>query len=320
VDTLSSIKIFQQVVESGSFVGAAARLSLSTAATSKHVMHLERRLGARLLNRGGSRSLSLTEPGRVYFERCKGILAELEEAELEVGSLHDAPRGTLRVTCPSWSGTRRVAELLADYRRRYPEVVLDIAFEDRLVDVVAEGYDLALRVTTDQTPGGLVARPLGPVPFVIAASADYLKRRGVPKSPEDLADHDCVIVGKENSWHLAGTHGALEVPARVVLRFRSMNVGVAHAACAGVGLALLPWMMFDDPMFRGKLRAVLSDYPLRQPNLYAIHVSRRHVPPKIRTFVDHVAAHMARGQRPTRFEPLVADTGKWRRYRDGDRA
>jgi hypothetical protein len=164
------------------------------------------------------------------------------------------------------------------------------------VDVVAEGYDLALRVTTDHIPGDLIARRLGPVPSVIAASADYLKRRGVPKSPEDLADHDCLIVGKEHSWRFTGPHGVLEVPARVVLRFRSMNVGVAHAACAGVGLALLPCVMFEEPMFRGKLRSVLSDYPLGQPNLYAIYVSRRHVPPKIRTFVDHVAAHMARAR------------------------
>jgi len=192
---LNSIKIFRQVVESGSFVGAAERLSLSTAATSKHVMHLERRLGARLLNRGRSRRVSLTEPGRVYFERCKGILAELEAAELEVGSFHGAPRGTLRVTCPSWAGTRGIAELLADYRRGYPEVVLDIAFEDRLVDIIAEGYDLALRVTTDHIPGDLIARPLGPVPFVIAASGEYLKRRGETKSPEDLADQRSPVRG-----------------------------------------------------------------------------------------------------------------------------
>jgi len=281
------MKVFRQVVESGSFVGAAERLSLSTAMTSKHLMHLEKHLGTRLLNRS-SRSLSLTESGKLFFERCKGILEEMEEAESAVGSVSGVPRGTLRVSLPSWGATRLVVELVATYRQRYPEVVLDLSFEDRLVDLIEEGYDLAIRATLDQPPAGLIARPLRSMPFVIAASKDYVKRCGVPKSPGDLAQHDCIMIGNGQSWLLTGPNGDIEAPARVVLRFGSMTVAVAHAVCTGIGLAPLPRILFEDPMFRDSLCPVLTEHPIRHPHLYAIYVSRKHLPLKIRTFVDHL--------------------------------
>jgi len=287
MDTLLSMKVFRQVVESGSFVGAAERLSLSTAMTSKHLMHLERHLQTRLLNRS-SRSLSLTESGKLFFERCKVILEEMEEAETAVGSVSGVPRGTLRVSLPSWAATQGMAELVATYRQRYPEVVPDLSFEDRLVDLIEEGYDLALRATLDQPPAGLIARPLRPMPFVIAASKDYAKRCGVPKSPEDLAQHDCIMIGNGTSWRLSGPNGDIEVPARVVLRFGSISIAVAHAVCTGIGLASLPRILFEDPMFRDLLCPVLTKHPLRQLHLYAIYVSRKHLPLKIRTFVDHL--------------------------------
>jgi len=281
------MKVFRQVVESGSFVGAAERLSLSTAMTSKHLMHLEKHLGTRLLNRS-SRSLSLTESGKLFFERCKGILEEMEDAESAVGSVSGVPRGTLRVSLPSWGATRLVVELVATYRQRYPEVVLDLSFEDRLVDLIEEGYDLAIRATLDQPPAGLIARPLRSMPFVIAASKDYVKRCGVPKSPGDLAQHDCIMIGNGQSWLLTGPNGDIEAPARVVLRFGSMTVAVAHAVCTGIGLAPLPRILFEDPMFRDSLCPVLTEHPIRHPHLYAIYVSRKHLPLKIRTFVDHL--------------------------------
>jgi DNA-binding transcriptional LysR family regulator len=287
MNTLLSMKVFRQVVESGSFVGAAARLSLSTAMTSKRLMLLEKHLGTRLLNRS-THSLSLTESGKLFFERCKVILEEVEEAELAVGSVSGVPRGTLRVTAPSWAATRQVVDLVATYRQRYPEVVVDISFEDRFVDLIEEGYDLAIRATSDAPPAGLIARPLRPMPFVIAASRSYLKRYGVPQSPQDLAQHDSIMVGNGQSWHFTGSHGNLEIPARIVLRFGSMSVAVAHAVCAGVGLAPLPRTMFEDPMFKEALCPVLTKYPLRHPHLYAIYVSRKHLPLKIRTFVDQL--------------------------------
>src|SRR6267142_50921 len=245
MDTLLSMKVFRQVIESGTFVGAAERLSLSTAMTSKHLMHLEKHLGTRLLNRS-SRSLSLTESGKLFFERCKVILEDMEEAESVVGSVSGVPRGTLRVSLPSWTATRQLVEFVATYRQRYPEVVLDLSFEDRVVDIIEEGYDLAIRATLDQPPAGLIARPLRPMPFDIEASA------------------------------------------RVVLRFGSMTVAVAHAVCTGIGLAPLPRILFEDSMFRDSLCPVLTQHPLRHPDIYAIYVSRKQLPLKIRTFVDHV--------------------------------
>jgi DNA-binding transcriptional LysR family regulator len=288
MDTLLSMKVFRQVVESGSFVGAAERLSLSTAMTSKHLMHLEKHLGTRLLHRS-SRSLSLTESGKLFFERCKGILDEVEEAELVAGSVSGVPRGTLRVTAPSWAATRGMLDMVAAYRQRYPEVVVDISFEDRFVDLIEEGYDLALRATADPLPAGLIARPLRPMPFIIAASKEYLQRCGVPQFPEDLAQHDCVMIGNGHSWHLTGPNGNIDIPARVVLRVgSSMSIAVAHAVCTGIGLAPLPRMVFEEPMFKDVLRPVLVEHPLRHPHLYAIYVSRKHLPLKVRTFVDQL--------------------------------
>ena len=286
MDTLTSIKVFRHVVESGSFVAASERMDLSTAMVSKHVMHIEKRLGTRLLNRN-SRALSLTEPGRVYFERCKTILDDLEQTELELGSLRVVSRGTLRITCPSWFASRRMADLLVQFREQYPEIVVDVSFEDRLVDLVEEGYDVALRVTGSQEslPAGLIARAARSLPRYVAASREYLKRYGGPKCPEDLAHHDCIAVGDMDSWVIKAAARKIEVPARIVLRYRSLG-GAANAVAAGAGLAPLPDTFFVDPVFKDVLLPVLLDYPLESPTIYVVYVSRKYLPLKIRTFVD----------------------------------
>jgi DNA-binding transcriptional LysR family regulator len=287
VDTLSSIKVFRQVVESGSFIAAAERVELSTAMVSKHVMHIEKRLGIRLLNRN-SRTLSLTEPGRLYYERCKTILDDLEATELELGTLSTVPRGTLRITAPSWvGGARRFAMVLAEYRRRYPQIIVDASFEDRIVDLVDEGYDLALRVARgpDALAPGLVARPLTPATFYLAASHEYLERKGVPKSLEDIAQHEFVAIGNLNALPLTSPAGVVEVPVPVVLRYRSM-AGVANAVAAGIGIAPLPAIYFEDPVFRDTLIPVLSQYPMREATIYMAYVSRKYLSLKIRTFID----------------------------------
>ena len=298
MDTLTSIKVFRQVVESGSFVAAGERLDVSTAMVSKHVMHIEQRLGVRLLNRN-SRTLSLTEPGRVYFERCKTVLDDLEDTELELGSLNRAPRGTLRISSPGWAaGQQRFADYLAEYRRRYPEVVVDVSFEDRMVDLVEEGYDLALRLTSsDALSPSLIARPVRPVTYFLAASTDYIKRNGVPKSPDDLARHDFVAVGNVNSLELIGPNGKIDVPIRVALRYRSA-LGVANAVASGIGLAPLPAILFEDPMFKTRLSPVLMEYPLRQSMLYLVYVSRKYLPLKIATFRDFLIERISQTPEP----------------------
>jgi DNA-binding transcriptional LysR family regulator len=301
MDTLTSIKVFRQVVESGSFVAAGDRLDISAAMVSKHVMNVEQRLGIRLLNRN-SRTLSLTEPGRVYFERCKTILDDLEDTELELGSLNSAPRGTLRISCPSWAPGQRLAEHLGEYRHRCPEVVVDVTFEDRMVDLVEEAYDLAIRVTSsDALSPGLIARPVRPVSYFLAASTEYLKRNGTPKSPEELARHEFVAVGNANSLQLMGGSGKIEVPMRVVLRYRSM-LGVANAVASGIGLAPLPAILFEDPPFRTRLTPVLMEYPLRQSMLYLVYVSRKYLPLKLLTFRDFLVERISQTPEP---QPLA---------------
>ena len=296
MDTLTSIKVFRHVVESGSFVSASERMDLSTAAVSKHVMHIEQRLGVRLLNRN-SRKLSLTEPGSFYFERCKNVLDDLEQTERELASLSTVSRGTLRLTCPSWYVQQRFADLMAGLRRRYPEILVDVSFEDRLVDLVEEGFDLALRVISkaDSLSSTLIARPVRSLPYFCAASREYLARHGAPRSPQDLVQHDCVAVGNEQSWTFTGPKGRKEVPARVVMRYRSM-AGVANAVAAGVGLARLPGILFEDPAFKDELVPVLPEYPLESSTLYVVYASREYLPLKIRSFIDFVFESIS--QRP----------------------
>ena len=290
VDTLTSIKVFRQVVESGSFVAAAEHLELSPAMVSRHIMQVEKRLGVRLLNRN-SRTLSVTEPGRVYFERCKTILDDLEQTELELGALSTVARGTLRISCPSWFAGQRMADALSEFRRRYPEIVVHISFEDRKVDLVEEGYDLTMRVTFgDSLPAGLIARPVRQMGVFICASREYLRRHGAPNSPQEVAGHDFVGVGGLDSLTFAGPEGKIEVPLRVVLRYRAL-AGAANAIVAGIGLGTLPDIFFGDPIFKDDLVPLLTEYPLQWPaplSLYLVYVSRKHLPLKIRAFIDFI--------------------------------
>jgi DNA-binding transcriptional LysR family regulator len=289
MDTLLSLKVFRQVVESGSFVGAADRLNLSRVMVTKHVKHAERRLGLRLLNRN-TRKLSLTDAGKVYFERCKVILDDLETTELELASQTTVPRGILRITAPSGvSSDVRMAELLLAFRRRCPEVMVDISFEDRVVDLVGEGYDLAMRVAGKQPSLGpsLIARRIRPVLFGLAASRDYIKRNGIPGTPEELTRHDFVAVGDQSSLSFVGPKEPFEVPLKVVLRYRSV-AGLASAIAAGVGLGSIPHGHFSDPGFKEVLVHVLSDYTLGYSPVYwhCVYAAHRYTPIKIRCFVD----------------------------------
>jgi DNA-binding transcriptional LysR family regulator len=288
MDTLRSIAVFRQVVESGSFASAAERLEMSTAAVSKHVNSVERRLGVRLLNRN-NRNLSLTEPGSVYFEQCKSLLDNLQATELELGSLSAAPRGTLRITCPSWYAGQRLTSLLTEYHRCCPEVVIDASCEDRFADLVEEGYDLALRITSSpqSLPAALIGRPVRSETFQLAASREYLRRRRAPISAEELVNHDFVAAGSASSVTLVGEDGPCEIPVHIVLRCRSM-CGVVNAVAAGIGIARIPTAYFEDPQFEGSLTPVLPQQHLSDATLYVLYASRAFLPLKIRTFVDFV--------------------------------
>jgi DNA-binding transcriptional LysR family regulator len=299
MDTLTSINVFRQVVESGSFVGAADRLELSTAMVSKHVMAIEKRLRVRLLNRN-SHKLSLTEAGSFYLERCKAILQDLQKTELELESLSSAPCGTLRIACcDTCIPGLGLAHVLAEYRRRYPEVTLNISFTDRAVDLVEESFDLAFRIVQDESlPAGVVARRVRPVPFRLAASRAYLERHGVPKTPEDLGRHDFVTAGGSETLSLETAQGTMEIPLRVALRCRTL-ADVAITVAGGVGMALLPAALLNEGAFASVLRPVLTEVPLRESTLYLIYPGRKHVPFKARAFIDLVLEPGARSQEQT---------------------
>jgi DNA-binding transcriptional LysR family regulator len=309
MDTLTSINVFRQVVESGSFVGAADRLDLSTAMVSKHVMAIEKRLKVRLLNRN-SHNLSLTEPGRFYFERCKGILQDLQKTELELESLSSTACGTLRIACcDTCIPGLGLASVLAEYRRRYPDVVLDISFVDRAVDLVEEGYDLAFRIVGDESLSpGVVARRVRPVAFRLAASRAYLEQHGVPKVPEDLGRHDFVTTGGLDALSLEGPQGTVEVPLRVALRCRTL-ADVVITVAGGVGLARLPAALLNDPAFVSVLRPVLTECHLKESTLYLLYADRKHMPFKARTFIDLVLESSAKKQ-PQKQTGLAVNPGR----------
>jgi DNA-binding transcriptional LysR family regulator len=305
MDTLTSINVFRQVVESGSFVGAADRLDLSTAMVSKHVMAIEKRLRVRLLHRN-SHKLSLTEAGSFYLERCKAILHDLQKTELELESFSSAPFGTLRIACcDTCIPGLGLASVLAEYRRRYPEVVLDVSFTDRAVDLVEESYDVAFRIVRDESlPPGVVARRVRSVPFRLAASRAYLERHGVPKVPEDLSQHDFIVAGGQESLSFESPQGTVEVPLRAALRCRTL-ADVAITVAGGMGLALLPATLLSDPAFVQVLRPVLSEFPIKESTLYLIYPGRKHVPFKARAFIDLVLESGSKTQ-PQR-TPLAAN-------------
>ena len=311
MDTLTSINVFRQVVESGSFVGAADRLDLSTAMVSKHVMAIEKRLKVRLLNRN-SHKLSLTESGKFYLERCKAILQDLHKTELELESLSSAPRGTLRIAfCDTCIPGLGLAGVLAEYRRRWPEVVVDISFLDRTVDLVEENYDLAFRLVRDESlPAGVVARRVRSVPFRLAASRAYLERNGVPKLPEDLGGHDFITAGGPESLSLESAQGTVEIPLRVALRCRTL-ADVAITVAGGMGLALLPAALLNDPAFVNVLRPVLTQCPLKEFNLYLLYPARKFLPFKSRAFVDLVLEPTPKSQE-LKQAALAAHRGRFR--------
>lgn len=287
MDTLMSMKVFRQVVESHSFVAAADRLELSPAMVSKHVVALEDRLGIRLLNRT-TRKLSLTEAGSAYYERCTQILNDLEEAELAVGAASVNPRGKLRVNALVSFGTRHIATAICRYSNRYPQVNVELTLQDRVIDLVEEGFDLAIRSATDDLPpSSLIAKQIARAHFVICAAPSYLERRGTPQNPSDFTEHNCLVFSdcpNANDWPLETDDGQQRVRVSGTL---SSNNGEAlrMAALAGNGIVFLPTDMIGEDLLAGRLVPLAPFKPLEM-KIFALYPTRRHLSAKVRTFVD----------------------------------
>lgn len=293
MDRLTSLRVFREVVESGSFVAAAERLSVSAPMASKHVAQLEKSLGARLLHRS-SRHLSLTEAGQAWYEQSRRALDLLDAAEAAIGQKNEAPRGQLKVSAPVWCATPRIARVLADYRERYPEVLVDMHLENRKVDLAADGYDLALRATQEPSPA-LIARPLCRLQFHLVAAADYLACAGVPAVPADLAKLGAIVPSYVNIEGLAlKGPGGRQVPLRLQPVMRSDDTTLTlHAVRAGMGMAFLPEWLIDDDLTSGQLVRLVPEYTAPAVTLFAVYTSRQYMAPKMRSFIDFLAERLS---------------------------
>ena len=287
VDRLTDVAVFVRVVELGSFTRAADALGVSKAVVSKYVSRLEQRLGARLLHRT-TRRLTLTEPGAALYRRSLGALAELAEAENEVAQLTGAPRGVLRVSAPTYFGSVTLAPVLKEFCARYPEVSLDLDLDDRFVDLVKERFDLAVRIGA-MTDSSLVARRLAPCPLVVVGAPAYFARRGVPRTPADLRDHDCLtysISRVPNEWRFREPRGRwVAVTIRGSLRCNN-DFALKQAALDGLGIVMFPSFFAEREIAEGRLQPVLAGYDTGELSLNVVYASRRHPLPKARVFVD----------------------------------
>jgi DNA-binding transcriptional LysR family regulator len=289
MDTLVSIRVFCTVAELKSFAAAAERLGVSPAMTSKHVMHLEERLSARLLNRT-SRHVSLTETGALYFEQARQMMDGLDELEAAIGQSAVAPKGRLRLSAPVWMANPLFAGLLADFRARYPEVTLEIDLSGRLVNLVEEGFDLALRVTASPDPG-LIARTIADAPFYFVASRKFLDERGRPASLDELRGAPLLAY---TYVHGDGVVTRDTEQGRKTIRFtpvlQSGNETLMHHACLqGMGFALLPKWLVSDDLAAGRLERVLGEKLSFAGKLLAVYPSRKYLSVKVRSFLDFIA-------------------------------
>jgi len=284
MDKLRSMEVFVTVVDSGSFTAAAEAFNISPVMVGKHIRALEERIGARLLVRT-TRRQSLTEIGRQYSERCRQILADIKAAESGAEAMRATPRGTLKLSAPVSFGTHRLAPALADYLALHPEVSADLNLNDRVIDLVDEGCDAAVRIGT-LDDSGLVARPLEPYRMIICASPEYLARAGVPRTPRDLATHQCLDFmhwNKHVRWKLNDAHAA-EVPAS---RFRSNNgQALRMAALRGHGIVMQTEILLADDIAAGRLVPLLEEYlPAPRP-MHLVYPRDRLPTPKLTTFIE----------------------------------
>lgn len=295
---LAALETFVAVVEAGTLSRAAERLETTTGAVSRRITGLEQRLGIRLINRT-TRKLALTEAGERYHEDVVRILRDLAEAEDRVTHLSESPRGNLRVAAPLSFGVHILAPLLPGFNVLHPGVRLSVDLDDRLVNLLDNGADLCLRVgpLEDST---LVARRLRDYRRIVCAAPAYLNRRGTPRTPPDLADHDCLHysnIALKDEWSF-GDPGASAPVLRVeVSGPLCANNGdlLRDAAVAGLGITTLPEFIVAADLAAGRLVPVLTEHPAPALPLWALWPSRRYVPAKVRLFVDYLAEHLGAG-------------------------
>jgi len=291
MDRFHSMSVFVEVVEQGGFTAAQDKLGLSRAQISKLVMQLETHLGTRLLNRT-TRKISLTEMGRIYYERCKALLIEVDEIDTMASEQNSTPRGTLTIGAPSSFGTLHFKDVITEYMKQYPQVQISLQLTDRFVDVVDEGFDVVIRIA-DMPDSSLIARKLSSCQLVYCASPDYLKKQGVPKVPQDLALHHCLIYSNADKPGVWDFHGPQSIESvRVSGPLTADNGDILKAAAlADLGVVFMPTFIVAEELRSGRLEKILTDYCPPELSINAVFPSRRYLSAKVRTFIDFAAQY-----------------------------
>ena len=297
MDRFQALTAFARVVETGSFARAAERLGVSVSSVSRQVSDLEAHLSARLLNRT-TRRISLTEAGQAFYERCVQLLADLEEAEGAMSAASIVPRGTLRLTSSATFGTRHLAPAIAAFAAQHAQMRFDVELSERVVDLVDEGFDLAVRVGATGSQN-LVGRRIGATRLVCCAAPSYLARHGEPRKPEDLATHACLTyeyTPNRNVWHFRDRQGR-ERDVRIAGPVHANNGRFLEALAAeGVGIAREPDFIVGPDVGAGRLRPILRAFEPPPLPIYVVYPSRRHLSAKVRAFADFLVERFATPQ------------------------
>jgi DNA-binding transcriptional LysR family regulator len=291
MDRMMDMRALVGVVNSGTFKGAANRLKVSPAMITSHINSLEERLGIQLLNRT-TRKVNLTEAGRTFYEHCTRILAEVEEAESIASALQATPRGTLRLNT-SVTLARLVAPLITEYVKLYPEVAFDLVMTDRMIDLVEEGFDLALHAGP-LPDSSLIARRIGLGRLVLCASPAYLAEHDAPTRPADLDGHNCLLSLNsfpDSGWRFIGADGEHNITATGNFRTNSVEA-LRMAALSGHGIGLLPAVIIADDLRSGNLIQLLPQFRTNEAVIQAVYPSNRHLSAKARTFIDFLISRL----------------------------
>jgi len=287
--TAPAMLVFAEVVDAGSFSAAAQRLGLSKASVSRSVALLERSLGAQLLRRT-TRRMSLTDIGEVFLARCQRLVEEVEEAEQSVGELQSEPRGTIRLAAPMSFGHREVAPRLPAFLARHPKLRIHLDLTDRFVDLVREKFDLAIRVSGRLVESSLVQRRLCPLALTVCAAPSYLDRRGTPRAPEELRDHECLSYGPTTTTWSFSRGRRIEVSGALTI---DNGDALRRVALAGHGIVYLPTFLVADDLRTGRLVAILARDIDAGGGAFAVYPESRHLSPKVRALIDALVASFA---------------------------
>jgi DNA-binding transcriptional LysR family regulator len=286
MDKFREMLAFAAVVDAGSFVGAADTLDTSKAAVSRHVNDLEQRLGVRLLNRT-TRKLSLTDDGLNFLPQCKDILAAIDQAETQLSAQRAEASGMLRVSAPVTFGILHLATLWGEFLDAHPKVTLDVSLSDRTVDIVEEGFDVAIRISSTPHPT-LIDRKLATTQTIVCATPDYLARHSKPDTPEDLAKHDVISYSywsSRDEWSFDGPKGPIRVRTRARMYANNGDTCLA-AALDHQGIILQPDFIVAEPIRRGELVPLLPGYRAPEIGIHAVYASRKQLPLKVRKLID----------------------------------